>query len=140
MIGTTSGDRKADAKSGNINGISDSSAIVLAVVLSIFFLCISLYIGRQRILWFDEIITALISGQSWPGDVLQILKTGADQQPLPFYGLVKLSGRLLGLGAFSLRLPSALAMFASLLVVFDCTRRLTNGLYGLIAGVYIGIP
>ena len=39
----------------------------------------------------------------------------------------------LGPAHWSLRLPSALAELAGLLIVFDCARRLTDGLRGLLA-------
>jgi hypothetical protein len=111
----------------------DAWAIIAAALLAGFCLLASLYIAGRRIVWYDEIYTALISGRQWPGEVLRLLKAGVDQQPLPYYLLVKASGKLFGWSAFSLRLPSALGMSAGLLVIFDCVRRLTDGLHGLVA-------
>ncbi len=87
----------------------------------------------HRLLWYDEICTALVAKQPWPGGALRLLRTGADAQPLTYYFLVKAAGKLFGFTAFWLRLPSALAMFAGLLVTFDCARRLTGGFHGLLA-------
>src|SRR5581483_6395195 len=86
----------------------DAWAVIAAALLAGFCLLASLYIASRRILWYDEIYTALISARQWPGEVLRLLQTGADQQPLPYYLLVKASGKLFGWSAFSLRLPSAL--------------------------------
>jgi uncharacterized membrane protein len=108
-------------------------AIVLASLLSGFFFVASLYIAQRRLLWYDEVMTALVSRQAWPGEVMRILKTGTDQQPLPYYLLVKLCGQPFGFSAVSLRIPSALAMLVGLVVTFDCARRLTDWLHGLMA-------
>ena len=40
---------------------------------------------------------------------------------------------MFGHGEVAVRLPSTLAMVATLLITFDCARRLTDGLHGLIA-------
>jgi hypothetical protein len=112
---------------------ADTWAVVAAVLLSVFCLLATLYIAGRRLPWYDEIITAIVSRLSWPGEVLRLLKTGVDQQPLPYYLLVKLSGGMFGVNLFSARLPSALALFAALLITFDCARRLTDGLHGLLA-------
>src|SRR5579885_3076331 len=128
--------RFAFAREQQISGSErpkDAWAMIAAALLAGFCLLASLYIAGRRIVWYDEIYTALISGRQWPGEVLRLLKAGVDQQPLPYYLLVKASGKLFGWSAFSLRLPSALGMSAGLLVIFDCVRRLTDGLHGLVA-------
>src|SRR5262249_54595843 len=80
-----------------------------------------------------EIVTYVVSRQPWPGETLRLLKKGIDQQPLPYYLLVRLSEQAFGMNSLSLRLPSAVGLFVGLLVTFDCARRLTDGLNGLIA-------
>ena len=47
--------------------------------------------------------------------------------------VVRVFDSLFGPGDVAARLPSAIAMVIGLLVIFDCTRRLTDGLHGLIA-------
>ena len=47
--------------------------------------------------------------------------------------VVRLFGDLFGNSEVAARLPSALAFAVGLLLIFDCARRLTNGLHGLIA-------
>lgn len=127
------GIEKTELPSEDARLIPERWTIIAAGLLSLFFLSTTLYIANKRLLWYDEIVTALLSRQSWPVEILRLLKTGIDQQPLPYYLLVKLFGKPLGYSAFALRLPSALAVFTGLLVVFDCTRRLTDGLHGLLA-------
>jgi 4-amino-4-deoxy-L-arabinose transferase-like glycosyltransferase len=46
---------------------------------------------------------------------------------------VRLSEKLLGHSEVAARMPSTLAMAAGMLITYDCTRRLTNGLHGQIA-------
>src|SRR5271157_3483638 len=54
--------------------------------------------------------------------------------PAPIYFMVvRIFDNFFGHTDFSVRLPSALAMTAGLLLTFDCARRLTDGLHGLIA-------
>ncbi|MFZ0590272.1 MAG: glycosyltransferase family 39 protein [Bryobacteraceae bacterium] len=126
-------EKRADFPVEHARRNPDVWAVVAACALSVFFLLTSLYIAQHRLLWYDEVITARVSRLSWPGETFHFLKTGLDQQPLPFYLLVRLSALPLGFSAFSLRLPSALAMCITLLVTFDCVRRLTDGLHGLLA-------
>src|SRR5208337_2782871 len=45
----------------------------------------------------------------------------------------RIFGRGFGYGEVAMRLPSAIAMVVGLLITFDCARRLTDGLHGLIA-------
>ncbi len=47
--------------------------------------------------------------------------------------VVRLFGDLFGNSEVAARLPSALALTAGLLLIFDCARRMTDGLHGLIA-------
>jgi hypothetical protein len=126
-------EKRADFPMERAHHKPDLWAIVAACALSAFFLLGSFYIAAHRLLWYDEVITARVSRLSWPGETFRFLKTGLDQQPLPFYLLVKLSAWPLGFSAFSFRLPSALAMCFALLITFDCARRLTDGLHGLLA-------
>jgi 4-amino-4-deoxy-L-arabinose transferase-like glycosyltransferase len=50
-----------------------------------------------------------------------------------YYMLVRAFTAMLGHSEVAARLPSALAMVAGLLLTFDCARRLSDGLHGLIA-------
>ena len=117
----------------NGHQLTSNWAVITAILFSAFIFAASLYISAHRLLWYDEILTDLVSRQSWPSGVVQSLRMGVDQQPLPYYLIEKLSQRAFGTNALALRLPSALALFAGLLVTFDCARRLTSATYGLLA-------
>ncbi len=63
----------------------------------------------------------------------QALAHAADTMPPGYHLLMRIWGQAFGHSEVAMRLPSALAMIAGLLVTFDCARRLTDGLHGLIA-------
>jgi uncharacterized membrane protein len=105
-----------------------------AILLALFYLVTSLDIAAHRLLWFDEIGTVMFA--RLPGVVTIWKMAGVLDRwgmPAPYYILVHASQRLLGPTEVAARLPSALAIIAGLLIVFDCTRRLTDGLHGLVA-------
>jgi uncharacterized membrane protein len=105
---------------------------VVAVCLASFYFLATVYIAHVRLLWYDEVFSSVVSRLS-PVGIWRTLKSGLDLQPPTYHLLLHYFGIVLGPSALALRLPSALAMFAGLLIVFDCARRLTNGLHGLIA-------
>jgi uncharacterized membrane protein len=105
---------------------------VVAVCLASFYFLGTLYIAHARLLWYDEVFSSIISRLS-PVEIWRTVKSGLDLQPPTYHLLLHFFGMVLGPSALSLRLPSALAMLAGSLIVFDCARRLTDGLHGLIA-------
>lgn len=126
-----------DQLSRQTSGLPEYWAVIIAGLFSAFFLTTALYISAHRMLWYDEILTDLVSRQPWPRGVFHLLKMGVDQQPLPYYFFVKLSKQAFGANAFGLRVPSAVTLFVGLLITFDCARRLTNGWYGLLALAFL---
>ena len=106
---------------------------VVAAVLATFYLATSLYVSSHRLLWFDEVVTVHMARLPDWKTLLTALSHGADSLPPLYYIVVGAFGRWFGLGELAVRLPSTLAMVAALLVIFDCARRLTDGLHGLIA-------
>ncbi len=78
----------------------------------------------QRGLWLDEAYSALLA-QSSVGRILEMLR--ADSGPPLYYLFLHLWCRIFGTGEFALRLPSALAGAASVLVCFAVGRRLGLG-------------
>jgi len=102
-------------------------------VLALFYLAASLYIASHRLLWFDEVFTVHMARLPNWRTLILALGHGVDSLPPPYYMVVGAFGRVFGHSALAVRLPSTLAMVATLLVIFDCARRLTDGLHGLIA-------
>ncbi len=107
--------------------------IVVAGLLGVFYLVTSIYIAAHRLFWFDELFTLHIARQPTWAMVWAALRHGSDALPPVYYFVVRTFDSLFGPGEIAARLPSALALVFGLLVIFDCARRLTDGLYGLIA-------
>ena len=111
----------------------DVVSFSVAAMLAAFYLATSIYIGFHRPFWYDEIVTAHIAGLPHLATILDALSHGADGLPPGYYILAMTAQKLFGSSEVAARLPSALAMTAGLLVTFDCARRLSDGLHGLIA-------
>ncbi len=106
---------------------------VMAALLAIFYLVTSIYIAAHRLFWFDELFTLHIARLPGWTTIFTALGHGSDALPPAYYLVVRVFDSLFGPGDVAARLPSAIAMVLGLLVIFDCTRRLTDGLHGLIA-------
>ncbi len=104
-----------------------------AILLAIFFVASSLYISVHRLLWFDEILTALVSRLPNLATMWKALHEVADQTPPLYFLVTRTFDQMFHHSDIGLRVPSALALGVGLLVTFDIARRLTDGLYGLIA-------
>ncbi len=103
-----------------------------AAAAVLFYFATGLYISSHRLLWFDEVFTAHMAGLKFFA-LMSALHNGVDSLPPPYYLVVGVFAKLFGNNAIAFRLPSTLAIAATLLIVFDCARRLSDGLHGLIA-------
>src|SRR5271157_1177238 len=112
---------------------SDKWTILVAALLAVFYFATSIYIAAHRLFWFDELFTVRIAQLPTWTTIWTALSHAADSLPPFYYMLVRVFGQLFGGNEVVARLPSALAMVAGLLLTFDCARRLTDGLHGLIA-------
>jgi len=106
---------------------------VAAVVLTAFYLGTTLYNASHSLLSFDEILTAHMARLANWETILKALRDAADAQPPGFYLIVRTFDHLFGHSEVALRLPLSLAMAVAMLLTFDCARRLTDSLHGLIA-------
>jgi hypothetical protein len=106
---------------------------VVAALLAFFFLSASAYIATKRLFWFDEISTLTVTRLPDLATVWKALGDYVDSMPIGYHVLARTAYNLSGQWDVSIRLLSAAAMAAAMLIVFDCARRLTNGLGGLIA-------
>ena len=104
-----------------------------ACVVAAFYLGTSLYIAAHRLLWYDEILTVRIAALPHLSTIFDALRRGADGMAPGYYVLATAAQRLVGSSNLAARLLSAMAVAAGLLITFDCARRLTDGLHGLIA-------
>src|SRR5271165_7510967 len=110
-----------------------AGSVVAAAVLATFYLVTSIYISSHRLLWFDEVFTVHMARLPDWKTLLTALSHGTDSLPPLYYMVVGTFDNLFGHSEVAVRLPSTLAMAATLLIIFDCARRLTDGLHGLIA-------
>ncbi|MDP9169255.1 MAG: glycosyltransferase family 39 protein, partial [Acidobacteriota bacterium] len=91
-------------------------------------------IAAHRPFWFDEVVTALFGRLPTLRAVWSAAgRVDAWGMPAPYYFLVHAFVSWFGPPEISTRLPSALAVAAGLWLTFDCARRLTDGLHGLVA-------
>ena len=112
---------------------SEGASVTAAVILAAFYLATSVYIASHRLFWFDELFIVRIAQLPTITAMWHALAHASDTMPPGYHLVARVVGRLLGYSELSMRLPSALAMVAGLLLVFDCTRRVTDGRHGLIA-------
>ena len=108
-------------------------AIVVAAGLAAFYFATSLYISYHRLLWADEIATVLVTRLPGWTTIWKVSTEGGMPLPPTYFMVVRLFDNLFGHSDVAVRLPSVLAMTAGMLITFDCARRLTDGLHGLIA-------
>ena len=108
-------------------------SFIIATSLATFYLVTSLYISSHRLLWVDEILTVLNTRLPAWTTIWKTSLQGVDGMPPVYFMVVRIFDSLFGHTDLSIRLPSALAMTAGLLLTFDCARRITDGLHGLIA-------
>jgi hypothetical protein len=124
----------SDAIDNSESSAIDRWCLVGAVLLSGFFLATSIYIACHRLFWYDEVFTTYTARMpDWKTIWAALVHENLDPTPLGFFAVVRASDKLFGPGEIGIRLPSALAMTAGMWLVYDCARRLTDRLYGLVA-------
>jgi len=127
------------SQAGNLSHISQIVrsrsmwSFIAAAVLAAFYLVTSVYIASHRLLRFDELLTVHVTRLPHWATIWTALAHSVDIQPPLPYMVARIFDRLFGHSEVVVRLPFALAMVAGLLITFDCARRLTDGLHGLIA-------
>jgi hypothetical protein len=104
----------------------------VAVLLAVFYFLTSIQIAAHRLFWFDELFTLHVARLQL-GTIWTALSNGVDALPPLYYITVHFFDSMFGPGDVAARIPSTIAMCVGLLLIFDCARRLTNGLHGLIA-------
>jgi Dolichyl-phosphate-mannose-protein mannosyltransferase len=116
-----------------VSGLNQPSCYwPLAFLLAGFYVATSLYISAHRLLWYDEIFTAITSRLP---DLRTMWKSLGSAEIIPplYFLITRIFDQLFRHADIGIRVPSALAVGAGMLVTFDLTRRLTDGLCGLIA-------
>jgi uncharacterized membrane protein len=109
----------------------------LALLLAGFYVASSLYIASHRLLWYDEIFTAITTRLPDVRTIWKSLSESTDATPPLYFLITRIFDRMFRHADIALRIPSAIAFGVGLLVIFDIARRLTDGLYGLIAMAFL---
>lgn len=105
-----------------------------ALLLAAYFLATSLYIASHRLFWYDEVFTTLTTRMpDWHTMWRALVEDNADPTPFGFFVVARIFDKLFGPSEIGIRLPSALAMVAGMWLTYDCARRITDNLHGLIA-------
>ncbi len=104
-----------------------------AGALAAFYLATSIYIAAHRLYWFDELFIVRFAQMPNLATMWDALAHASDTMPPGYHLVMRGVTRALGYSEVATRLPSALAMIAGLLIVFQCVRRLTDALHGLLA-------
>ena len=108
-------------------------SLLVAAALAVFYLVTSIYISAHRLYWFDEIFIVRIAKLPSIATMWRTLASAGDTMPPGYHLMMRAWCHLFGYSEVATRLPSAIAMVIGLLITFDCARRLTDGVYGLIA-------
>jgi hypothetical protein len=88
-----------------------------------------------RPLWNDELFTLTLATLPTWGDTLAALRTGGEQLPLPYYGLMRGVAAVLGTGALALRLPALLGFLGGCAAIFLFLHRRIARTEALIAAL-----
>src|SRR5438874_11778901 len=90
-----------------------------------FFLATSLYISVHRMFWYDEIFTTLTARMpDWHTMWRALVDDNYDPMPFGYFLVARFFDRLFGPGEIGIRLPSALAVAAGMLLTYDTARRI----------------
>ena len=95
-----------------------------ALLIAAYFLATSIYISYHRLFWYDEVFTTLTTRMpDWHTIWRALTEDNADPSPFGFFVIARVFDKLFGPGEIGIRLPSALAMTAGMLITYDCVRR-----------------
>jgi len=128
---------EAESASPSRTPAEQTWTFVAACGLAAVYLVVSVLIARHRLFWYDEVLTVIYSRQPSMAALWRALARGVDGMPPANDLAVRLFAHLPLALEVAARLPSALAMAAGLLVTFDCARRLTDGVHGLVAVAFL---
>jgi hypothetical protein len=96
---------------------------VLIALLSLYVLARSVVAAATKSLWYDEIITVVLSGQPSLKATWAALARAADAQPPTFYWIEKISLGLFSNKEVGARFPAILAMACTTLCIFAYLKR-----------------
>lgn len=102
-----------------------------------FFLC-GLRVSAKRLLWYDEVFTAVLARLPNVHTLWRVMAEFAETTPIGYHLLIRATTKIFGYSALALRLPSGVAMAVGMLLTFNCARRLTSGFHAMISLAMLG--
>lgn len=109
------------------------SAWVIAAFSILLFFALSVIVDSRRLLWYDEISTLALVRLPSMAAIWHAMHEPIDGSTPTYFFLEKIFYSGFHQTALAARLLSSVAVSAGLVIIFDCTRRLAGGLYGLLA-------
>lgn len=105
------------------NKQNNNISFIYIIVAAIVAMSISLWIGMQQSVWFDESYSILVARQE-PAEIIRL--SSVDVHPPAYYLLLHAWGNALGWGEATLRLSSVLAFGGAIILAGLLMRRLFN--------------
>lgn len=93
----------------------------------------TLFRSLSRGLWFDEILTVLVSSQPHVSGIWNLLTHGVDGHPMGMYLVERVMGKLGGNERIIFRLPSIAAFLCVMTCMFGFIRRRAGSLIALVS-------
>ncbi len=88
-------------------------------------------------MWFDEVLTVLVSGQAHISGIWNLLTHGVDGHPLGIYLIEHVMGKLGGNERLTFRLPAIAAFLCVMTCLFFFIRKRAGGLVALISAAVL---
>ncbi len=117
--------------------LCDRRRTFLLTAVSLVYFAATSVLASRKPMWNDELFTYFIAQAPTLAGIWSALLTGADQNPFPFYVLTRWSLGLFGVNEWALRLPEMIGVWVAGLCLFHIVARQTEGLYGLVAMVFL---
>jgi 4-amino-4-deoxy-L-arabinose transferase-like glycosyltransferase len=114
-------------------------APALLISLMAWEFCVLLANARNRLFWYDELITFRLSRLPSLPVLEKALQAGSDSMPLGYYMIVRLAGAIPGNPLITLRLPSVAGYFLALLGVYWFVSKRFSQTAGLVAAILISL-
>src|SRR3954451_17674683 len=94
-----------------------------AILIAGYFLATSIYISCHRLFWYDEVYTTMTARLPDLHTIWKALtEDNFDPSPFGYFIVARLFDQIAGPSELGIRLPSALAMTAGMLLTYDCAR------------------
>lgn len=129
--------RWLDGRADALRDVCEGYRVLLLGVLSIVYFAATSVLAMRKPMWNDELFTYFIAQATTPLGIWDALRTGADQNPYPFYLLTRFSLAVFGVSEWALRFPEMVGVWVAAVCLFFLVRSRSSALYGLTAMMYL---